>query len=411
MRLKRVAMMLVTSLGMTTAVGPVQAATINLIDWGGVKGSQAERGFRIAADYWQSVLTNDAVINFGISFTDLGGNVVGAADAYKNDYSLQKWEDRVAESRSGSKLDQSAVLPALNGGGNASFIANGVTANGNDDTTTLRYIDGTTRSSGTLYLNNAVAKAIGNPAEFTADSLDGSLAFSNTFKFDFDPRDGVASDSLDFLTVAIHEMGHALGFFSGIEYIDYYGAPNGPRRGELNGSNNDYSTYNALDMFRYSNDPRDVVPGDAPVLDLSVGTASYFSIDGGRTALFDNQFATGAFNGDGDSPSHWKHNGPCNDLGIMDPIVCYGQAGTVSALDLAAMDAIGWNIAFDVLDNPKYRRTMADIYSDAVSRGAVTDQLLAAVPEPASWFMLVLGFGLTGATLRRRADKVMFAVV
>ena len=39
----------------------------------------------------------------------------------------------------------------------------------------------------------------------------------------------------------------------------------------------------------------------------------------------------------------------------------------------------------------------------------ISDALAAAVPEPASWAMMIGGFGLVGAGLRRRATKVSFA--
>lgn len=390
MRATHFFMMLVSGAAMTMAVsGSAHAATINLIDWGGVKGSQSEQEFNMAANYWGSLLTNDAVINLGVSFSDLGSNTVGATDSYKSDYTIRNWLDRVAATKSDSRLDQTIVMPTLNSDGNISFIGNGRAADGGDDTAKREFIAGTTYSSNSLYLNNAVAKAIGNPADFAPDSVDGSVAFSSTFRFDFDPRDGIDDGKFDFLWVAIHEIGHALGFVSGGDYFDYSGYPNGPYKGG-GWSNHDYATFSSLDMFRYGTDPDGLAPGDGPVLDLAVGSDSYFSIDGGQTALWGNSFATGAFNGDGDSPSHWKHTGPCNAFGIMDPIVCYGTVGQVKALDLAAFDAMGWNLSVDILDHPDYNRTTADIFS-------------SAVPEPASWMMMIVGFGLIGGALRGRA--------
>jgi hypothetical protein len=378
-----------------TLSGTAQAATINLLDWGGVKGSRAEQGFKIAADYWGAMLTNNATINLGVGFWNLGEGTVGATDSYKNDYSIREWENRFNATKSNSTLDRNIVLPTLNDAGNISFITNGVAPNGSDDTAKLTYLPGNSYSSNTLYLNNAVAKALVNDANYGKDWTDGQVTFSDRFQFDFDPRDGISPGQLDFLGVAIHEIGHALGFVSGTDYLDYFGYPNGPYQGQ-GWSNNSYSTYSSLDMFRYSKDPKDLVYGNDPVLDLSVGTDSYFSIDGGKTALFDNKFATGTFNGDGYSTSHWKHGGPCNNFGIMDPVVCYGHNSAVSALDLAAFDAMGWNIAFDVLANPNYLKSTAEIFA-------------AAVPEPASWLTMILGFGLTGGVLRHRVRKVQFA--
>ncbi|MGL6043058.1 MAG: PEPxxWA-CTERM sorting domain-containing protein, partial [Sandaracinobacteroides sp.] len=41
---------------------------------------------------------------------------------------------------------------------------------------------------------------------------------------------------------------------------------------------------------------------------------------------------------------------------------------------------------------------------DAVFR-TYTDRAAAVVPEPASWALMIAGFGLTGAMLRRRAGR------
>lgn len=39
----------------------------------------------------------------------------------------------------------------------------------------------------------------------------------------------------------------------------------------------------------------------------------------------------------------------------------------------------------------------------------LVDDIAAAVPEPATWLMMILGFGLVGSQLRRRKVKVRFA--
>lgn len=41
----------------------------------------------------------------------------------------------------------------------------------------------------------------------------------------------------------------------------------------------------------------------------------------------------------------------------------------------------------------------------AEADGTITSKLASAVPEPASWAMMILGLGLTGAFLRRRGAK------
>ena len=394
---------------LTTLAAPAGAVTINLIDLGGVTGSRAEQGFKIAAAYWGSILTNNATINLNVGFSALDTGVIGSTGSTRVDYSVANWESRVNATKSTSAVDANIVLPTLTNGG-ASFITNGVTVGSDgfidDDTTKLAFDNASTASSKTLYLNSSVIKAIGGTATgVNSRSVDGTVRFSSTFGFDFDPTDGISSNTFDFIGVAIHEIGHALGFVSGVDFLDVYGLGNtaNPNAGTLNYSLNDTSIYSALDMFRYSSDPTNVVLGSAGVLDLSAGKVSgdkYFSIDGGKTALFGNTFSTGRYNGDGQQASHWKDTAACAiGNGIMDPTFCFGQTGFVTGLDLAAYDAMGYNLSTNAL-----------AYG-TVSTAAIYRQFAAAtaVPEPAAWFMMIGGFALAGGLMRRRIGKVTYA--
>jgi hypothetical protein len=380
--------------------------TINLID-NGFTGTPAQiaqfkLGFQIAAAYWSSILTNSATINLKVGTAALAPNVIGSTGSTRADFTTANWEARVNATKSGSTIDTTAILPTLTGGG-ASFITNGVNAvTGNDDLTTLRYDNAATTSTKLLYLNSSLIKAIGGTAAgVNAGSLDGTVTFSSNFGFDFDPTDGITANTFDFIGVAIHEIGHALGFVSGVDFLDVYGEGPGtsPNEGALHYSLNDTSIYSALDMFRYSADPTNLVAG-GPAQDLSVGGTKYFSIDGGATALFGNTFSTGRFNGDGQQASHWKDTAGCQiGNGIMDPTFCFGQTGYITGLDLAAFDAMGWNLSTNALT---YGNTStATIY-----------QALLPVPEPTTWAMMIVGFGLMGASMRRNRKvtaRVRFA--
>lgn len=371
-----VAALLIAGASAPTLAGPI----INLIDIGGVAGSQAEQGFKIAAKYWESVLTNNATLNFKVGFAPLGPGVLGGTSSSLATYiPIGAYQSALAATAT-STLDAQAVanLSVLSGTGSLSVkvpeyfnpaTQSGVAASG------TRIAPDNTAISNTMALSSANVKALigGNET-----AIDGTIQFSSTFGFDFNPTDGIAAGQYDFIGVAVHEMGHALGFLSVADDFNYSVGVDFPV--------DDFWWGYGLDMFRYS------APG---VLDWSFGTNSYFSIDGGVTAYQNGFFSTGEVFGDGWQASHWKAPvAPpyCSNLsGIMNPYTCGGMTDSVTGLDLALFDTIGWNTNIDLTNNPQYTRSTAQMYSDF------------AVPEPTSWALLIAGFGMMAGVARRRS--------
>jgi hypothetical protein len=79
-------------------------------------------------------------------------------------------------------------------------------------------------------MSTSNAKALGLVAG-NAPGIDGSITFSSNFSFDLDPSDGISAGDYDFVGIATHELGHLLGFVSGVDVLDENSPPyDGPFR-------------------------------------------------------------------------------------------------------------------------------------------------------------------------------------
>jgi hypothetical protein len=294
-------------------------------------------GFEMAGKIWSSYLQDNVTLNIHVGVTtDLPDNVIGGALPGTMIARYETWRNRFQQDMT-STGDQLAFQNLQDDKDKFTALVDGYKTDNNYELTMTR---ANAKALGLLTANDATLDGF-----IQMRDLDGQ---SVNWGYDY-LRTGVApTNTLDFLSVALHEVGHVLGFVSGVDkpgwllqktnynpghISDFYAS----LTGKLN-----HAT--SLDLFRYS--AESVAKGGSgdPWIDLSIGGNPYFSIDGGKTVLAN--YATGNdpnVGGDGYQASHWQQR-DTNSLGIMNPTLAVGQQAKVSALDLTVFDVIGWDL-------------------------------------------------------------------
>lgn len=284
--------------------------------------AEAQAAFAAAGARWSNLLADDVTITIEISFADLSAGVLGGASStmyyapYASVNALLGLDATSPDDAIANAHLQAGPLVAMM---NYSEEHPGATPQvDNDNNGNNNY----------MLFTSANGRALG----FDIPSgNDATIQFNTDYAsvFDYNPDDGIGAGQLDFVGIATHEIGHVLGFVSGVDTRDYNPDAYSENQVDI------LST--PLDLYRYSANG---------VLDWSVGGTPYFSIDGGATSI--ELFATGKNLGDGFQASHWQNNAP----GIMDPNFAYGQLGQLTALDLQAVDVIGWDLAAFAVPEP-----------------------------------------------------------
>ncbi len=304
-----------------------------------------------AGAYWSSQFSDNVTVYVDMGFDHLGTNILGQTGSNFGALSYSALRSSLVADATSAR-DATAVAHLPTGPALAFYATQGDLSSRYDN-------DGSVNNT-RLGLTTANAKALGYATGTSAANPDAAMTFSSDFAFAYTRAGGTPAGQIDFITVVEHELGHALGFVSGVDDIDDCA---GTGRGTACHISNTVDRfegdwwYAPLDLYRYS----------AAGLDLRVGGSPYFSIDGGATAI--DIFSTGTLNGNGHQASHF---GP-DLLNLMRPTLDYGRAYDASDADLAALDVIGWN-------------------------------LTAAVPEPGSWALQLAGLAaFSGIARRRRA--------
>ena len=299
-------------------------------------------GFETAGRVWSSYLTDNVTVNLyvGVS-SSLPTNVIGGALPGISSQTFVDLKDQM-------QADVTSV---------DDWVAiNGITGRADKQDFKARFDlfdskgknSGLTTATRSFNTTRANAKSLGLYFSDGGTALDGVVVFGSlagsayTWNYDYARTSAAPANTLDFLSTAIHEIGHILGMTSGVD-----------KPGWLNSSYTDKkaqdeykkfvansATYTTpLDLFRYS--PSTLGTNYNDLSYGSKGGGKYFSIDGYNVVA---QFSTGkdtGLGGSGEQASHWKQG----TVAVMAPSLSPGARQSITSIDLRAMDVIGWDLA------------------------------------------------------------------
>ncbi len=282
---------------------------------------QAKAAFIAAAAKWEALIKDPITIvidvDFGTTFFGQPFNdplILGATSTQQLFFTGNYTDVRNRLVNHASSPQESALYAALP----ASTIPTDI---GNTSTVVV--------ASPILRALGAIAP-VADPPNETNFGPAPKIGFNSAFGFDFDPSDGISGNLTDFDAVAVHEMGHALGFDSevGAREVD----PTQPIFASM------------WDLYRFR-------PGTANLGNFN--TVQRILSSGGTQVQFNGgpelELSTGkpdGTGGDGEQASHWKDDALNGGtfIGIMDPTISRGRRELMTANDQAAIDTFGYLI-------------------------------------------------------------------
>jgi hypothetical protein len=283
-------------------------ATIHLNPGTGLSGNSAAlTAFTRAADTWGAYLLDPVTIEINADLANLGNSsIVGQSSSTLLSTGYAGLRSHMVGDSS-DEADDAIVAALPTATGFSAYVPNGTTLNPN------------------IVLTKANAKALGYVG--LGAGSDGDIIFNSLFNFDYDSSNGISG--MDFESVALHEIGHALGFTSAVDTLDVFSSPS-------------VLAIFPLDLFRFSDGslPTSAAEFTSTPRELRPGQKASTS-----DALHAWEMSTGMIQGDGRQASHWKDSVfTGSSIGAMNPSIGAGRKFSLSSADLRAMDLIGWDV-------------------------------------------------------------------
>ncbi len=285
--------------------------------------------FEFAGRVWSSYLTDNVTVNIGVDVQSVfpNANIIAGSVARTNGNPYFIFRDALRDD-----IKSSFDVAAINS--NADTFGVQFSANVQTKALLTNNLVNSTQIGTNVQLNSANAKALNLNPSNGSNVLDGYVVMrdlkgtSISWDYNFGRTNTTPHTSIDFIGVALHEIGHILGFQSSVDQP--WEDPSSYMFSSKAMSRPNIAT--SLDLFRYSS------RGGKYQVDLSPGSNPFFSIDGTNSL---GSFQTGSnakLGGNGLQASHWAGGG------IMNAEIKKGSVVAVSQQDLNAFNGIGWDI-------------------------------------------------------------------
>jgi hypothetical protein len=300
-----------------------QALTIDLYDTGSTPMNGAQMGaFLEAASFWEDNLSDPVTVVVNIEFANLDSGILGSTRS-------QRTTNSYVTVRAAMLADAFAAAEqnALNQLPTSSLPIVATQGERNEASVTL-----TTANAKALGIGTGLDSLYGGPLP---NSADARIQFANAFAstFDYDRSNGISSGKTDFVSVAAHEIGHALGFISMTDVQDL---------------NANFTLHpNTFDFWRFAETggPHNLTSESRL---CTAGAAEYYDSVKNNVSLSHGVSTSDSVCGSSSGScqaSHWSDH-----LGLlMDPTLGAGISVNPQTLDKHALDYIGYSHKYKLL--------------------------------------------------------------